>query len=144
MLVHLVDDAAADIVARDEPIHSNLFLDAQVPLVDVGRFRILWDHRVNTCRWKDDILTNGNRKRISSRIALPRIIKSASRICKLNQAAPGRRVPDSTNALEVRVIIKYSVSCPNYRHAVALRIPCQSRARREVQPGRRMLGIADV
>src|SRR5881296_455647 len=122
MLVHLVNDAAADIIPGDEPIHSNLFLDAQVPLVDVGRFRILRDNRVGARRWEYHVFAENNRDRISAGISLPRIVKTPKRIRKLNQAASWGRVADSTNTLEVRVVKKHAVSRTNHGHAISLGI----------------------
>src|SRR5262249_46235792 len=106
MFIHLVNDAAANVVARDEPIHSNLFLDAEVPLVDVGRFCIARDDRINTCCGEYDVFGNDDRKRIPSGISLPWIIKAAHRICKLNQTASRRRALYSADGLEVRVVVE--------------------------------------
>src|SRR5205085_9451266 len=104
MFVHLVNDAAADIIAGDEPIHSDLSLEAEIPLIDVGCFRILRDDGVDTCGREYDVFINGYRKRIPSGIALPRIVETACRVCKLNQAASRRRALYSANALEVRAV----------------------------------------
>src|SRR5213592_3573379 len=84
VLVHLVNDAAADIVACDEPVHSNLFLDAQVPLIDEGRFRIFRNYRVGSSLREHDVFADRKRKRIPSRITLPGIVETTRKICELN------------------------------------------------------------
>src|SRR5262249_26792948 len=91
-----------------------------------------------------DVFADRKRKRIPSRITLPGIVETTRRIGELNQAAPGRRVPDSTDTLKVGVVIKNPVRGADDGHAVTLWIPGQSRARCEMHPGRRMFGVADI
>ena len=70
-----VNRAAADVVCRYQPIRAQLPLDAQVPLINAGRFGVEWVRGISAEGGKRHILLDENWKWISARICGPWIRK---------------------------------------------------------------------
>src|SRR6266516_5301496 len=74
-------------------------------------------------------------ERISSRIALPRIIESTNRIRKNHASPPRWSIPQRGELVQVRIVKEDSVGSSNRHLTVPLRIPCESQPRCKMQPG---------
>src|SRR5439155_12878891 len=117
-----MNSTVTEVVGRCQPVHPNLLLDAQVPLMDVSLFKILRKEAVGTSHRKRHVGIARNGKWIRS-IALPRICKTAGQVCKANLTAKWRRIHKVTIPIEVRVIIKEAVCGADYHKTIAFWIP---------------------
>src|SRR6267142_2886712 len=128
-----MNSTVAEIVGRYQPVHPNLLLDAEVPLMDVSLFKILRKEAVGTSHGKCHIGIARNGKWITS-IALPWICKTARQVCKANLTAQWRRIHEVAIPVKVRVIVKEAVCGADYHQTIAFWIPRQSGAQREASP----------
>src|SRR5206468_4938283 len=63
---HHVNDVAANVISGDQPVRSNLLLNAQIPLIDIGLFYIPWKDRIHARQRKWAVLVQGDRVRITT------------------------------------------------------------------------------
>ena len=70
-----VNRTAADVVCRNQPIRTQLPLDAQIPLIHGGRFGMEWVRGIEAEGGKRHILLDQNRKWIPAGIRGPGIRK---------------------------------------------------------------------
>ena len=108
-----MNGGCAEIVPADQPIRSDLSLDTQVPLIDIRILHGLRIDRIGPSQ-REERIAQADRKRISSRRALPWIIKATRRRREL-QASRVRRVHEHwTRFLRIRQFVENPVRRPNH------------------------------
>src|SRR5215471_2633975 len=122
-----MNNAVADVVRLDEPVCSNLTLDAQIPLVEIWRMVVEVAAEIGSEQTKLQVLSCFKRERIPAGIGCPWIghidVRQADII------ADRRICPESGVLLDIVSIRKHSVCRANRHPAVATWIPYQADAR---------------
>src|SRR5262245_17391725 len=125
-----VNGVVADVICSDEPILSELLLQTQIPLIDVGLFHVERKDGVNAVQWKGTVFVQGNRVGISTGKARPRIIEG--RTIHDSLCAFRRGVPFSAVLVQMRNIEKDPIGCTESHKTVALRVTGETHTWREM------------
>src|SRR5215813_9873751 len=114
-------DGCTDIVRRHQPVGSDLFLKAEVPLLRVRRLRMQRHRFITAERHERTVLRKSARKWITAREALPRVGKRRWALRK------------SDVIVQRRQVVEDAVRRANRHLPPAFRIPRESYARREIR-----------
>src|SRR5262245_62985447 len=134
-------DARAEIIRRHQPVGSDLFLKAEVPLLRVRRLRMQRHRFITAERHERTVLRKSARKWITAREALPRVGK---RRWVLNRHVVAERwaLRKSDVIVQRRQVVEDAVRRANRHLPPAFRIPRESYARREIRVTIEARGIA--
>src|SRR5262245_104113 len=133
----------AKVVRRHQPIRSKLFLDAEIPLMDVWRLELLRQLKHLHGIDERQIRIDDKWKWIASREASPRFLKATDRTGQDDFSGPRRSLFDGVVVAEEPLIEEVSICSSHRCTALAYRVPGETQAWREapLQPGRTCEGI---
>src|SRR6266481_1666414 len=127
-----VNRARSEITCLCQPVRPNLLFDTEIPLIKIGRMVVHRNADVWRLRWKNGILAECVRERISAGETLPGIRKTARRTVVCDRLSPRRLVRIAVIKQRGREIIKHSPGSSHGHASVSFRIPGKADARRPI------------